>query len=431
MGHPARFFTVRILSALIIALAFLPSARAQDEPAAYLHGSFENQFTGMLLRLYNGGWRTTLYDYTRLRVDLDAELPAEIQFRSNVVGRLFVGETEIYTVNLIPRRTVDALIARDPRWEMVLQEKYRLKNELYIDNAYVKIPVKEALITVGKQPLEQGAGYAWNPTDVFTDKDLMDPTYEKPGVIALRVMVPLGELASVELTAAPTDRLEHWAWGGRASLRLGSLSLSGASFVTTVDETDLAGSMDNMAAAVAAGQDPEQAILRATAQRILLGGDAVLDLAGIRFWAEGAYNFVEDDRGAPADWWELVGGLEYFFTTETHVMAEYFHYGRGPKQHGQLYDFNDWMSVLAKEQIMLGRDFLLMAIDQPFFDFWTVGFTAIQSLSDQSVALMADLRWDFIQDGELWLLASASAGDAEDFFSATKGQAWLRLKLYF
>ena len=37
----------------------------------------------------------------------------------------------------------------------------------------------------------------------------------------------------------------------------------------------------------------------------------------------------------------------------------------------------------------------------------------------------------FVQDVELWLLVSGAGGDPEDFFSAAKGQAWLRLKAHF
>jgi hypothetical protein len=121
---------------------------------------------------------------------------------------LFVGEKEIYLVNIIPRRTFDQLLLRDPRWAMAIEDRYALENELYIDNAYLKIPIKQALVTVGKQPLEQGAGYVWNPTDVFTEKDMFDPTYEKPGVIALRLMVPVGDVASFDAIGAPVGLFE-------------------------------------------------------------------------------------------------------------------------------------------------------------------------------------------------------------------------------
>ncbi|MBW2533634.1 MAG: hypothetical protein JRI55_19250, partial [Deltaproteobacteria bacterium] len=83
---------IAVVAAALVALA--GPARAGDEPDVFLHGSFENQLTGMWLNLYEGDEAVALYDYTRLRVDLDAELPGGLELRSDVVERLFVGQTE-------------------------------------------------------------------------------------------------------------------------------------------------------------------------------------------------------------------------------------------------------------------------------------------------------------------------------------------------
>jgi len=419
-----------LLAAVITVLA-ATSVAAQDYPEVYLHGSLENQLTGLGLRLYNGDGRLAVYDYVRLRVDLDADLPGDLQLRTDAVARLFVGETELYLANLIPKRTYDQLLARDPRWASAIDQTYELDNELYLDNAYLKIPIKRALVTVGKQPLEQGAGYAWNPTDVFTDKDMFDPTYEKEGVVALRLLVPIADVASIDAVGAPVGLFEDWIAGGRASLRLGPVSLSAASYYTHTRETHLEESMDGMELALLTGGDPNDAIIRVDARRTMVGGDVVADIVGVRLWAEGAYNFVEDVYGAPGDWWELVGGAEYYFPFETHLMVEYYHYDRGPEQRGGTYDYNSWMSLVSAELTMLGKDFLFEAIDHPVADYWLVGVSSFQSISDRSAVIMADARWEFVQDAELWLLVAAGVGDPEDFLSSTYGQGWLRLKVYF
>ncbi len=57
--------------------------------------------------------------------------------------------------------------------------------------------------------------------------------------------------------------------------------------------------------------------------------------------------------------------------------------------------------------------------------------SSFQSLSDGSAAIMGDVRWEFVQDAEVWLLVVADVGDKEDFLASAKGQAWLRLKVYF
>jgi hypothetical protein len=401
---------------------------------ARLHGSLENQLTGLWLRRPGRKNRLSPNDYTRLRVDVDADLPQGVEVRADAVGRLFVGETEFDLRDLIPGKTFDDLIARDVGWAGMVNAgafTYQLENELYIDNAYLKIPAGPLLFSLGKQPLEQGAGYVWNPTDVFIEKDMFDPIYEKEGVVSLRAMIPLGEIASLDLAVAPENDFEKWTGGGRARLRLGPLTFGPAAYLTRVERTDLEGSLDEMEAAATLGGDPEQAIRVANARRVMVGGDAVLDVEGVRLWTEGAHNFVGDEQGAPDDWWELSAGLEYFFSFETHLMVEYFHYGRGPEQRSATYSLNDWMGALATELRVLGRDLIFVSEDHPFADFWTVGLASIASFSDGSAAVMADVRWDFIQDGEIWLLVAGSVGEPEDFLSSGIGQGWLRVKVYF
>jgi hypothetical protein len=403
----------------------------KTERAFRIHGKFEDQLTGMWLRRYGGGAYVTADNYTRLRVDLDADLPGGLALRSDAVAKIYAGETTLHMKDLLPDDTLDQLIARDPRWASALEETYTYDNDYYIDNVYLKVPIKSLVLFVGKQPLEQGVGYVWNPTDVFTQKDLFDPTYEKPGVIALRGILAIGQIASIDLVGVPNGDFSEWTGGGRASVRAGPLSLSASSYVTRVRRTDLEGSMDAMAAAVLAGTDPEKAALTTRARRVLVGGDAVLDIEGVRLWTEGAYNFVEDKDGAPNDWFEIVGGAEYFFRTETHVMAEVLHYGRGPMQRSGVYAFNDWMGVLSSDLKMLGKDFLFESIDQPVFDFWTLGLSSFQSVSDASAAIMGDVRWQFTEDAELWLLLSYAVGEKNDFLSSGIAQGWLRLTAYF
>jgi hypothetical protein len=89
------------------------------------------------------------------------------------------------------------------------------------------------------------------------------------------------------------------------------------------------------------------------------------------------------------------------------------------------------MGLFSNDLLMLGTDFLFEAIDHPVADFWIVGLSSFQSLSDFSASIMADVRWEFVQDAELWFLVAVNIGDDEDFFSATEGQGWLRIRVFF
>lgn len=396
-----------------------------------VHGSFEDQVTGLWLRLYEGGSDIFVNNYTRLRLDVDADLPGGVELRADAVAKMYIGKTSIALINILPKETVDQLVERDARWSIIENDKYKFEDEYDIDNAYLKVPIKDAVVIVGKQPLEQGAGYIWNPTDIFTVTDMFDPTYEKSGIIALRLVLPLASIASIDGMAVPDGDFDDWIGGGRLSLRLGPLSISAAGYYTHVAKTDYEGSMDAIALGSLSGLDPEDLLSSVKASRTMVGGDAVLDVGGVRLWTEGAYNFVEDKEDAPTDWWEITGGIEYFFSFETHVMAEYFHYSQGPRKRDNTYWYNDWMALLSGELKMLGGDFLFESIDHPIGDFWTITASAFQSFSDFSATVMLDVRWEFVQDVELWLLFAGNIGEPEDFLSSSIGQGWLRIKAYF
>lgn len=404
---------------------------SKKAPGVAIHGSYENQLTSMTLRRQGGGTKNAIFDSNRLRVDLEADLSGGIEVRAAAVAQLFAGQTEIPLRDLIPAATLHALVSGDARWAMVLADVYGYENLYRIQDAYAKIPIKNAVVTVGKQPLGQGAGYVWNPTDPFTSKDIFDPTYEKPGVIALRLILPLSSRVFIDAVAAPGGDLAEWTAGGRLNITAGPVTMGGVFYATEDTTTDLEGSLDAIAGALAAGGSPEDGIRKVEAERLMAGGELIADILGARLWVEGAYNFVEDLAGARDDYAEIVAGLEYFFPFETHLMIEALYYGAGAEQRGGFYTFGQWSKVLEGETKMLGRYFLFESLDHPVGDFWTLGLSSFQSVSDGSVAVMADATYAFAQDAELWLLATVGLGDPADLFGSSYGQGWARLKLYF
>jgi len=56
----------------------------------------------------------------------------------------------------------------------------------------VTLDFERVLLRIGKQQLPWGAGYSWNPTDIFNAKDPLDSTYERVGLNAFQLQVPFG-----------------------------------------------------------------------------------------------------------------------------------------------------------------------------------------------------------------------------------------------
>ncbi|MBN2341550.1 MAG: hypothetical protein JXX29_14230 [Deltaproteobacteria bacterium] len=389
------------------------------------HGRFEDQFTLMVMKDSANRTQKHLYNYLQLRLDMDADLPGNIVLRSDGVIRLFAGDTSVSMGEIIPPGTAAQATLADPRLAAVLQDDYSFEDRAYLDNAYVKIPVGAFGVTLGKQPLGQGAGYVWNPTDLFTQKEMLDPSYQQEGVISVKLTVPMGR-AFMELITAPDNGFHYWTSGGRLQFPLGSFQFSAVGYYARAQFIDMEQSMDAVEAAMIAGASLEDAVVVENHKRLLFGGDMVVDIEGVRLWTEAAYNYLP----SKADWLEVEGGLEYFFPFETHFLFEYFYYGRAPVSHGGSYSLNGWVNVLDGNFKMLGRHFVFESIEHPIADYWSLGVSSFQGFSDGSAIVEADLKWDFLQDAQLWLMAATGIGGREDFLT-NSFQSWLRLTVFY
>ena len=63
-------------------------------------------------------------------------------------------------------------------------------------------------MTIGRQPLSLGSGYAWNPFDIFNRKELMESTYEQPGINDLCMGIPLAGRSNLDAIISPDSK-----WG--------------------------------------------------------------------------------------------------------------------------------------------------------------------------------------------------------------------------
>jgi hypothetical protein len=66
-----------------------------------------------------------------------------------------------------------------------------LENDLYIQEAFFTLKHDAFRLRVGRQKFETGTGHAFNPTDLFNQKNPIDPTYENDGIDAVRLAVNL------------------------------------------------------------------------------------------------------------------------------------------------------------------------------------------------------------------------------------------------
>jgi hypothetical protein len=101
-------------------------------------------------------------------------------------------------------------------------------DQLVWDRAYLKIYFPLADLTLGKQRIAWGAGYLWNPTDVFNPFTLSFAVEEEQEAEpqAVRLEVPLGEASGIDAFAVTDEEWANTKKGIRAITNIGLYDLS-------------------------------------------------------------------------------------------------------------------------------------------------------------------------------------------------------------
>ncbi|MCX7024994.1 MAG: hypothetical protein NT080_10280 [Spirochaetes bacterium] len=94
----------------------------------------------------------------------------------------------------------DTIVSPDPASEGPPSTLFALRAR----TLFVKLDLGPATVQAGRQVVNFGSGLAFSPADVFASIDLSGLQIARRGVDAIRVAVPLGDLSSLDLVAAPT-----------------------------------------------------------------------------------------------------------------------------------------------------------------------------------------------------------------------------------
>ena len=289
-------------------------------------------------------------------------------------------------------------------------------DRIFLDNAYIRMAFDHFDLTVGKQQLSTGAGYTWNPTDVFNSKDILDPTYEQAGHNAVKLQIPLGARSGIQSVLAVG---EEW----KDSIKLLKIKHN-------------IGHFDVSVSAVQKNQTftDHYTFTPAIYKREMIGGDLVGELFGLGIWAEGAYNRMKSGSGtrlnAVKDHWEWLAGGDYTFESGLYLMGEYYQNDMA-REHWQDYDLNDWLWMFTTEMKTLSRRQISGLVQYPA-DLITVGLSAIYSVSDGSAALVPMLLYSMFEDVELTVFGNIYTDDTGRAYAQNMGNGGLaRLRIYF
>jgi len=386
------------MRALILALALLFVSAYPCAGETRLSGYFEPQWSGFELK---GSFHQM--GSNKLRIDLEADISDEVKFGANFDYITYHGETSYNALDYLPER-IASLVPKSLRHLYT----FSYKDRNFLDNAYLRLSFRRFDITVGKQQISPGTGYAWNPTDLFNFKDVFDPTYEQPGHNAIRLDIPIGLSHTIVALYTPEKDLKSSGKFLRFKGRVGHFDYSLVVIEREWTTTDMP-----------FGKTVER--------RRLFGADSAGELLGLGIWTEVAYNDME----ASEDYWESVVGVDYTFESGTYVMAEGYHNSSGKSDYMD-YDLNDWMRYFAAETKTISEDQLFAFIQHPATDLLNVGTSLIASISDGSVALVPQITYSLFPDVELSIFGNFYLGREGTLYGRNLGSGGIiRLRAYF
>ena len=204
------------LIGLIIILQFLihPLSAQDSEKNMYLgvHG-YLSAMPSLYWNKDTAMWQVLVHN--RINIDLSAgdHFSASVQFRNQLIGGDFVHGAGYK----------DGIVKQNYYLPLTLQQTfgdYYLLS-LSVDRAWVQYTYKNLEIKLGRQRINWGQTFVWNPNDIFNTYNFFDFDYpERPGADALRIQYYTSGTSSLDLAAkvdssgdvsgAALYRFNHW-----------------------------------------------------------------------------------------------------------------------------------------------------------------------------------------------------------------------------
>ncbi len=390
---------------LLILLSLTANCSAL-EPQIF--GYFEPQLMSANL---NGDWFTM--NSNKLRLDIEAKPAKGVKFGANVNCFTYTGMTSYNLVDYIPWHLAQRIYPYE-RGEYT----FIYADSIALDNVYLRMSWRLADLTVGKQQISYGTGYAWNPTDILNQKDQLDPTYEQTGHDAMRLDARITRNLNIMALYSPGKNWKYSTLMGRIKALLGGYDVSFTALTTLWNTTDFYAS------------DPQDTYLNylpVEETRNLLGFDIFGQLAGFGVWGEIGFN----DMQYLDDFWEAIFGFDYTFRNGLYFLAEGYYNSEAPESSDE-YTLTHWIRYLTGESKTLGQAQAYIYSHYPLTDLITIGGSVIGCVSDESAAVVPQVNYSLFQNVELTAFGNLFLGDEGTMYSKDMGNGgMLRLRVYF
>ena len=172
----------RVTRLLSLALLLLLPHRASAQLTASANGYLSNMQSVMFEKI-DGPW--TIDNLVHNRLNFKAGYGSHVNAAVEVRNRFLFGETVKYFPGYADMIGQDRGWT-DLSWNLISDTSYILNTT--IDRAYIDLNLGKFQATIGRQRINWGMNYVWNPNDIFNAYSFFDFDYvERPGSDAVRL----------------------------------------------------------------------------------------------------------------------------------------------------------------------------------------------------------------------------------------------------
>jgi hypothetical protein len=351
------------------------------------------------------------FGYNKLRMDFSGNIHDRVHVGGNIISKFYHGKKNWNIMNYIPPEHYPRIPVLDDmgnmQWDTLSYYPYAMADTTFLDNAFIHVRMEYLDITVGKQQISPGVGYAWNPVDVFNIKDIMDPTYEQTGVNALRLSFPLTNQITVDGIWQPQSGWSSSKQHYQVKSRIGRFDASMVYVHTAFSKTGLLSGLKD--------------------SRDLYGVSLEGELAGIGVRSEFALNKIPQLN---KDWIkEYIFGADYTFESGFYVLSEFYHNDFGVRKEDL--SFDEYMTVFLGERKSLNRDYLFLLGMFPLLDIMDFKLFTIYNFNDKSMVINPEIVYRIYQDVELIFTGNIFDGNKTSEFGYQDCGFRLRFRAYF
>lgn len=185
-----------LIHTIIISLLLAGTSFAQEDDAKnYIFNGYVSNMQSVMFDSLNGNWLNDNLIHNRLQFEW---FPVQsLSFKAHLRTRIFTGETVKYTPDYGTSLDKDGgLIDLNSSF---IDEQSVVVNSM-LDRLMLSFEKGNLNITAGRQRINWGRSWVWNPNDLFNNYSYFDFDYpEKPGADALRLQYYTGPASKAEM----------------------------------------------------------------------------------------------------------------------------------------------------------------------------------------------------------------------------------------